>query len=161
MRARDLESGASSSSSTTAKHNANSSHPNDAHEDRNARRPTIRMIVVRCAKNANVKSAVCLCLVLSWFLVARPGFLNRDAQRKRKWLQFVKSTHVREATQNRHQCIAAIRKKHNEALLDLVQKEDGGLSAQVEPKSILLVDPAYHSNVGEYDRSEQTLLGYD
>jgi len=115
------------------------------------------MIVGRCAKNATVKSVVCLGLVLSWFLVARPGFLDEDAKRKRKWLQFVQSTHVREATQNRHQCIAAIRKKHNEALLDLVvRNEDEGLSAQVEPKSILLVDPAYHSNVGEYDRAEQT-----
>jgi hypothetical protein len=156
MRARDLES-IGASSSTTAKHNGRGhyGHPtvdNDAHdEDRNARRPTIRMIVLRgVRKLVNVKGMLCLSLVLAWFLMAQPAF--QRAMRKRRWFQFVKSTYVQEATQNRHQCIAAIRKKHNAAILDLVQKEeDGG------PKSILLVDPAYHKNVGEYEQCSTVL----
>ena len=51
------------------------------------------------------------------------------------------------AIHQRHQCIQSIRQRHNDLLLPLLRSNsdrDGGL----EP--VLLVDPAYHSNVGDH-----------
>ena len=79
------------------------------------------------------------------FLVTR--HLRMNTKQKRNVFHYVNNTNVQSAIKIRHQCIKEIRKKHDEVLLPLLKKPSSALFPW-ETASILLVDPAYHANVG-------------
>ena len=68
-------------------------------------------------------------------------------RRERRSLNFDSNSHLKKARKIRKQCIRAIRNKHNDALLDVIQKN---VAVHGASDSILLIDPAYHNNVGMY-----------
>ena len=63
----------------------------------------------------------------------------------RRAIDFTNNTHFQIATAIRHDCIKAIRKVQDDALLGLVQ-----MTVNSSFPSILLVDPANHDNVGKF-----------
>lgn len=71
------------------------------------------------------------------------------SEKKDKFLNFTINPRVTAATRIRNQCIQAIRDEHSDALLEYVAKPNNSLFPW-ETDSILLVDPAYHKNVGTF-----------
>jgi hypothetical protein len=147
MRAREVK---STTASLALNYSRDEEDPSDGHyKDRSSRNRTIRMVVVRCANkiiNAKTGSGVIISIIMlltCCVVVLRHRF--RDVQRKGKFLQVVQNVHIQTATKIRHQCIEAIRRKHHEALVNLARDPLGA-----ETDSILLVDPAYHENVGKF-----------
>ena len=148
MRAREVK----STASLALNYSRDEEDPNDGrYKDRSSRNRAIRVVVVRCAnKIINAKTGFSVTISISIIMlltccvvVLRHRF--RDVQRKGKFLQVVQNVHIQTATKIRHQCIEAIRRKHHEALVNLARDP-----MRAETDSILLVDPAYHENVGKF-----------
>jgi hypothetical protein len=111
-----------------------------------SRSPSLKMVMKRFLKKVNpTQAAMGVCFMFLCFLMTRHVRIN--TKQKRHDFHFVNNTNVQTAIKIRHECIKEIRKKHDEALLPLLKKPSSGLFPW-ETASILLVDPAYHANVG-------------
>jgi hypothetical protein len=118
------------------------------------RHPNMRMICLRyiiCLQGmvAIVATGASFLFLSTRLVRHRVNRSQKYAERKHKFLNFTSNARVQAATRMRHQCIQAIRGKHSDALLEYVVKPTDSLFPW-ESESILLVDPAYHANVGTF-----------
>lgn len=120
------------------------------HGHKKSNKPSIRMlagwILKKVTRGSKHEFANLMILLLGCYILLRDRRQTKVLMLKhRRAVDFTNNTHFQIAIAIRHECIKAIRKVQDDALLGLVQ-----MTVNSSFPSILLVDPAYHDNVGKF-----------